>query len=158
MDSDAMSVVVATIIALILVVLYIIARWRERGDNPHWSAEVYLYYNPLDPPLDIPGVVASFNAKVATPQQVEVYLAAGGDANGYGYTDGGASTAIGTLMSADTCPIVGAIPTGIGGLTITAWPGSVPPSPVGIWLYGAKPRRGQRGITSFNCTSWFQPA
>jgi len=171
MDSDAVAVVSASIIALVLLVLYAAATLRERGQNPHWSAEVYLYYNPAAVPPEtsgdaadggagavekfIQGIAATYNAKIATTQQIEVYLVAGGGAHGYGYADGGAGGRV----------VVGAVPTGLGlgGLTLAAWPGQGeagakrPPSPVGVWLYGAKPRRGTRSIIPFSCVHWFQP-
>lgn len=150
MDSDAIAVAVASIIALVLLILYAVANLRERGHNPHWSAEVYLCYDPSVPEPDVAKNTATYNAKVATTQQVEVYLVAGGSAHGYGYADGGAAGRV----------VVGAVPTGLGlgGLTTAAWPGASPPSPVGVWLYGAKPRRGVRGVVPFNCAHWFQPA
>jgi hypothetical protein len=172
MDSDAVAVISASIIALVLLVLYVAAILRERGQNPHWSAEVYLYYNPAAMPPEVSGdatdggatgavekfiqsIAATYNAKIASIQQIEVYLVAGGGAHGYGYADGGAGGRV----------VVGAVPTGLGlgGLTLAAWPGQSeavakkPPSPVGVWLYGAKPRRGTRSIIPFSCAHWFQP-
>jgi hypothetical protein len=171
MDSDAVAVISASIIALVLLVLYVAATLRERGQNPHWSAEVYLYYNPAAMPPEVSGdatdgatgavekfiqsIAATYNAKIASIQQIEVYLVAGGGAHGYGYADGGAGGRV----------VVGAVPTGLGlgGLTLAAWPGQSeagakkPPSPVGVWLYGAKPRRGTRSIIPFSCAHWFQP-
>jgi hypothetical protein len=150
MDSDALAVAIASIIALVLLILYAVATLRERGQNPHWSAEVYLYYDPATPAPDVAKLAAAYNAKVATTQQVEVYLVAGGSAHGYGYADGGAAGRV----------VVGAVPTGLGlgGLTAAAWPCASPPSPVGAWLYGAKPRRGTRAVVPFSCAHWFQPA
>ena len=176
MDSGAVAVVVASIIALVLLTLYATATLRERGQNPHWSAEVYLYYNPTAEAQAsgagaveqfIQAAAAAYSAKLATTQQIEVYLVAGGSAHGYGYADGGADGRV----------VVGAVPTGLGlgGLTLAAWPGlaqglaqglargqgeagaKIPPSPVGVWLYGAKPRRGTRSIIPFSCAHWFQP-
>jgi hypothetical protein len=148
MDSDAIPVAVASIIALVLLILYAVAKLRERGRDPHWSAEVYLCYDPSIPEPDVAKITVTYNAKVATTQQVEVYLVAGGSAHGYGYAVGGAAARV----------VVGAVPTGLGGLTTAAWPGATPPSPVGVWLYGAKPSRGTRGVVPFNCAHWFQPA
>jgi hypothetical protein len=128
-DPDATAVVVASLIALVLFILYSMATLRERGQNPHWSMEVYLYYNPATPNPDIAAVMTTYGAKVATIQQVEVYLVAGGGAHGYGYA----------------------------GLTVAPWPDAAPPRPVGVWLYGAKPRQGARGVIPFSCAHWFQP-
>jgi hypothetical protein len=147
-DPDATAVVVASLIALVLFILYSMATLRERGQNPHWSMEVYLYYNPATPNPDIAAVMTTYGAKVATIQQVEVYLVAGGGAHGYGYADGGAKA--GRV-------VVGAVPTGLGGLTVAPWPDAAPPRPVGVWLYGAKPRQGARGVIPFSCAHWFQP-
>jgi len=145
MDSDAIAVIVASITAFILLILYIIVSLRERGQKPHWSSEVYLYYNPSVTSPDIASITAAYNARVATAQQVEIYLVAGGSAHGYGY-------------AGPSRNVIGAVPTGLGGLTTAAWPGDLPPSgTVGVWLYGAKPGRGTHGIVPFSCAHWFQP-
>jgi hypothetical protein len=142
------AIILALLAAAALLVAYLVAKKQERGQRPHWSREVYLYFNPGAPAPDIAGLTASLGASLAAPAQVETYYAAGGSAHGYGYTAASGSSRI-----------VGAIPTGLGlgWLTASPWPGERPPTPVGVWLYGAKPRRGTRGVTPFNCVYWFHP-
>ena len=139
MGSDAaplIAVVVASLIAVLLLFLYAIAKLQERGRNPHWAEEVYLCF----------GGVAARDAAEATAAQVEAYFAAGGSAHGYGRVADGR--------------IIGAAPTrvGLGGLTSAAWPCATPPTPVGVWLFGAKPGRGTPDVIPFSCAHWFQPA
>lgn len=142
------AIIIALLVAAVLLVAYFLAKARERGQAPHWSQEVYLYFYPGEPEPDIAELTSSLGASLATPAQVETYYAAGGSAHGYGYTAATGATRI-----------MGAIPTGLGlgWLTVSPWPGERPPKPVGAWLYGAKPRRGTRGVTPFNCVYWFHP-
>ena len=136
MNPDMIAVAISIAIALIMFILYIIANQRERGQRPHWAAEVYLYYNALADaaPPDIAKLTAAFNATTPTTAQIEAYLAAGGEA--YGYGTGGRTT---MDVPAGAVPTAGAVST------------------AGAVLYGAKPRRGTSGVLPFNGMNWFQP-
>jgi hypothetical protein len=135
MGSDEVSILVATVVALVLLVLYAAAGRRELGRNPFWAAEVYLYVPP-GAGEDTTAAAAALAASVASVAQVRAYLAMGGSARGYGYAAGpNGLVAVGASASASA---------GIG-------------PDVGVWLYGAKPPRGARGVAPFDRGHWFQP-
>jgi hypothetical protein len=158
-NADSPMVGVAIVVACLMFILYLLAGLKERGRDPFYDREVYLFY-PSGPRLDPAGVAAAcrrFGATVATPAQVAVYAAHGGDAHGYGLT-------------ADA-RFMGLTPaSGPGGaatrLAATAWPGAAPPTSAGVWLLGPKPRRGTPGVVPFSLECpheghshcWFHPA
>lgn len=124
MGSDAIVITIMIIFAIVMLILHSVANVRERGQSPHWAAEVYFYDGgslPLQNQEGPPYVAAGPgpHAVVATPAQVEVYLA-----EAYGR----------------------------GGATLS------PRFDRGVWLYGAKPRRGTVGVYPFNNAHWFHPS
>ena len=144
MNADNLGVALAAAIAAILFVIFLIARRRERGHNPFYASEVFLYFNPADPTPDAASIASKLGATVATRGQVEVFARDGGTANGYGLVAGGA--------------VAGLVFAGPGGgLAVGAFPAQVPPSTYGVWLYGPKPRHGTPGVRPFSCQYWFQP-
>ena len=142
MGFDIITVAVTGIAALLLVI-YAVVRGRERGQVPHWPVEVYLYHNLANPTEEPAASAANFKAKVATAEDVVAYFAAGGSAHGYGAVAEGGDA-------------VGAPHYGAGGLAVMPWPCAALP-PVGVWLRGAKPRRGTPGVLPFSCVHWFHP-
>ena len=116
MGPDAIAITIMIIFAIVMFILPSVANVRERGQSPHWAAEVYFYNGGADVAAAAgPGP----HAVVATPAQVEVYLA-----EAYGR----------------------------GGATLS------PRFDRGVWLYGAKPRRGTFGVYPFNSAHWFHPS
>jgi len=142
MDLNGAAVLVATVIAVALFVIYYVASGRERGRDPHYAREVYLHYDPAAPSPDPRAVAAFYNAAVATSSQVAAYAAAGGGAHGYGLVSEGG--------------YLGLAPAA-GGLAAAPFPAPVSPSAYGVWLYGAKPRRGTPHVEPFSCAHWFHP-
>ena len=118
MGPDAIAITIMIIFAIVMFILHRVANVHERGQSPHWAAEVYFYNGGS---LWVPDVAAAagLHAVVATPAQVEVYLA-----EAYGR----------------------------GGATLS------PRFDRGVWLYGAKPRRGTFGVYPFNSAHWFHPS
>ncbi len=144
MDVEGLGIIFCVLVAAALLIIYFVASYRERGQTPHYSQEVYLYYDPSVPTPDPASTAAAYQAVLATSAQIAIYAAAGGGAHGYGATAAGA--------------FIGLTPTGIGGLAATAFPASGAPAVYGVWLYGAKPKRGSRGIVPFSCAHWFHPS
>ena len=144
MDVYSLAIWVAVAIALVLLVIYFVAGWRERGRDPHYAREVYLYDDSAIPAPDPAKTAAMYGAAVATSAQIAMYATAGGGAHGYGIDSAG--------------EFVGLTPARGGGPEMTQFPSAGLPTAYGIWLYGPKPRRGTKAIAPFSCAHWFHPA
>lgn len=138
MDTVCVAVSAAFVLAVLLAVVYCVASRRERGQDPHYAEEVYLYYDPATPAPNAQAVARALGATVATRSQVGVYAASGGAAHGYGVAGAGARVSYLGLTPA------------AGGLAATQFPGPAPPAVHGVWLYGPKPCRGTPYIEPFS--------
>jgi len=147
MDPVTFGVALALAAAVLLLVMYFVASARERGRDPQYLREVYLYYDPSPTKHDPQAVAAAFGAVLATTAQVAMYAAAGGGARGGGAVDDGRPVRL--------TPGAGGGPRHTE-LFATEVPLLVPVH--GIWLYGPKPRRGAPNVQPFNCSAWFHPA
>lgn len=80
MDAAAAAIVAAVVIALLLFIAYFVVRARERGRDPSYYEEVYLFRGPALPA----------GATVAAPGQIAAYRAAGGRQAAGAISGGGA--------------------------------------------------------------------
>jgi hypothetical protein len=136
MSLSRVASVLATIIALALLVAYFVKKQQERGQDPYYNKEVYFYED-----SNAWGATAArFRADIASMAQVKIYTTAGGEDKGCGLVFENGK--IVERAAPETCA---ALPSGAY-------------ASCGVWLYGPKPGRGTPGVAPFSAGVWFQQA
>jgi hypothetical protein len=129
---SSVASVLAALLALFLLLVYFVKKQQERGQDPRYTKEVYLY-------LGEGGISAAakrLGASLASAEQVRLYASEGGMIAGCGFAVGQ-----GSLVT-------------IGKTIGKAADGGA--SRCGVWLYGPKPRRGTPCVLPFAKGMWFQ--
>jgi hypothetical protein len=87
MEGLDFAILAAALVAVLLFVVYLVKSRAERGQEPHYAREVYLYRGlPRAPSLATARrAAAALGAEVAARAQVAIYRSAGGHASGHGF-------------------------------------------------------------------------